>query len=158
MPPPGFSWVDSPHLAGMARPGSADDLRWLRQAGIELLVSLSEDPLPRPWVNDAGLLSVHVPVLDLTAPTERQFDTVLDAILRAKKSGMGAAVHCLAGLGRTGTVLAGYFVSQGLDADAAIEKVRTLRPGSIETHEQERAVRDLAWRLENERTGGPRAG
>jgi atypical dual specificity phosphatase len=155
MPPPGFSWVDSPHLAGMSRPGSAVDLRWLRQAGIELLVSLTEDPLPRQWINDAGLLSVHVPVLDLTAPTDRQFDAVLDAILRAKRSGMGAAVHCLAGLGRTGTVLAGYFVSLGLDEDAAIEKVRTLRPGSIETHEQEKAVRDLARRMESDRTDEP---
>jgi atypical dual specificity phosphatase len=147
MPPPGFSWVDSPHLAGLARPGSADDLRWLRASGIELLVSLTEDPLPRPWVNDAGLLSVHVPVPDLSAPTDRQFDAVLDTILRAKRSGMGAAVHCLAGLGRTGTVLAGYFVATGLDADAAIDKVRTLRPGSIENHEQELAVRELAKRL-----------
>jgi atypical dual specificity phosphatase len=147
MPPPGFSWVDPPHLAALARPGSADDLRWLRQSGVELLVSLTEDPLPRPWVNDAGLLSVHVPVPDLTAPTDRQFDAVLDAILRAKRSGMRAAVHCLAGLGRTGTVLAGYFVATGLDPQIAMEKVRSLRPGSIESDEQERAVRELARRL-----------
>lgn len=150
MPPPGFSWVDAPHLAGLARPGSADDLRWLRQNGIELLVTLTEDPLPRPWINDAGLLSVHIPVPDLTAPTERQFDTALDALQRARQSGMGAAVHCLAGLGRTGTVLAGYFVAVGVSPDAAVKKVRSLRPGSIETSEQERAIRDLARRL----TGG----
>jgi atypical dual specificity phosphatase len=98
-------------------------------------------------VNDAGLMAVHVPVPDLTAPTGPQFDVVLDAIHRAKKSGLGAAVHCVAGLGRTGTVLAGYFVSTGLSADDAIRKVRHLRPGSIETGEQERAVRELAQRL-----------
>jgi atypical dual specificity phosphatase len=144
MPPPGFSWVDPPHLAALARPGSAEDLRWLRRSGIEILVSLTEDPLPRPWVNDAGLMAVHVPVPDLTAPTDQQFDAVLDAFLRAKKSGLGAAVHCVAGLGRTGTVLAGYFVATGMIPDEAIRKVRMLRPGSIETAEQERAVQELA--------------
>ncbi len=147
MPPLGFSWVDEPHLAGLARPGSPDDLRWLRKNGIEVLVSLTEDPLPRPWVNDAGLLAVHVPVQDLTAPTERQFEVVLETVLRAKRSGMGAAVHCLAGLGRTGTVLAGYFVATGMDPEEAILKVRSMRPGSIETGEQERAIRELARRL-----------
>jgi atypical dual specificity phosphatase len=147
MPPPGFSWVDEPHLAGLARPGSADDLRWLRGNGIEILVSLTEDPLPRPWVNDAGLMSVHVPVPDLAAPTDRQFDTVLDTLLRAKRTGMGAAVHCHAGLGRTGTILAAYFVAAGTDPDEAMQKVRTLRPGSIESGEQERAVRELARRI-----------
>ncbi|HEY2784554.1 MAG TPA: dual specificity protein phosphatase 23 [Fimbriiglobus sp.] len=147
MPPSGFSWVDEPHLAGLSRPGSADDLRWLRQSGIDVLISLTVEPLPRPWVNDAGLLSVHIPVPDLTAPTDRQFDVVLDTVLRAKQTGMGVAVHCLAGLGRTGTVLAAYFVAIGLAPDEAIAKVRSLRPGSIESSEQEQAVRDLARRL-----------
>ena len=39
--PPGFSWVDQPRLAGMALPRSAEDLRWLRRNGIDVLVSLT---------------------------------------------------------------------------------------------------------------------
>src|SRR5436305_530389 len=128
--PFGFSWVEPPHLAATARPDSAEELAWLRAQGVQLLVSLSEDPLPRPWVNDAGLMAVHVPVPDFTAPTERQFELVIDTIERAKKGGMGVAVHCTAGKGRTGTVLAAYFVSTGLTADEAIRRVRELRPGS----------------------------
>ena len=54
---------------------------------------------------------------------------------------MGVAVHCLAGRGRTGTVLAAYFVHRGLPAREAIQKVRDLRPGSIEVPEQEDAIR-----------------
>ena len=54
---------------------------------------------------------------------------------------MGVAVHCLAGRGRTGTVLAAYFVHRGLSAREAIQKVRDLRPGSIEVPEQEDAIR-----------------
>ena len=56
------------------------------------------------------------------------------------------AVHCGAGLGRAGTLLAAYLVSQGCDAEEAMARVRRARPGSIETIEQEQAVREYAER------------
>ena len=49
-------------------------------------------------------------------------------------------VHCGAGLGRTGTVLAAYLVSRGESAPAAIERVRAMRPGSVETPDQEQVI------------------
>jgi atypical dual specificity phosphatase len=142
--PPGFSWVDKPHLAALAMPGSAEDLAWLRRNGIDVLVSLSEEPPFRGWVNDAGLMLVHVPVPDMTAPTDCQLAVCVDAIRRAADAGMGAAVHCTAGLGRTGTVLAAWFVANGLGPREAVDKVRDLRPGSVETPEQEAAVARFA--------------
>jgi atypical dual specificity phosphatase len=144
--PNGFTWVDKPHLAAMARPSDADDLVWLRRQGIELLISLTEDPPRRDWVNDAGLLVMHVPVEDMEAPTQGQLDRCVSAIERANGQGMGVAVHCGAGLGRTGVILAAYFVAKGVSAQNAIGKVRRLRPGSIETDEQADAVVEFARR------------
>ena len=144
--PNGFTWVDKPHLAAMARPSDADDLVWLRKQGIELLISLTEDPPRRDWVNDAGLLVMHVPVEDMEAPTQGQLDRCVSAIERANGQGMGVGVHCGAGLGRTGVILAAYFVSKGTSAQNAIGKVRRLRPGSIETDEQADAVVEFARR------------
>ncbi|HKI31690.1 MAG TPA: dual specificity protein phosphatase 23 [Gemmataceae bacterium] len=144
--PNGFTWVDKPHLAAMARPSNADDLAWLRKQGIELLISLTEDRPRRDWVNDAGLLLMHVPVEDMDAPTQEQLERCVTAIERANGHGMGVAVHCGAGLGRTGVVLAAYFVAKGTSAQNAIGKVRRLRPGSVETDEQADAVVEFARR------------
>lgn len=144
--PYGFSWVEEPLLAALARPESEEELAWLRQQEIELLISLTEEPPRRQWVNGAGLFLVHVPVDDFGAPTQDQLDQCISAILRAQEQQRGVAIHCAGGLGRTGTVLAAYFVHRGRRATQAIEHVRTLRPGSVETEEQEAAVREYSRR------------
>jgi atypical dual specificity phosphatase len=145
-PPAGFTWIDKPLLAALAQPQSSEDLLWLRQQGVELLVSLTEDRPRRDWVNEAGLLLFHEPMTDMEAPTQDQLDRVVSAMRRATERNMGVAVHCTAGLGRTGTVLAAYLIAQGQTAQNAIARIRRLRPGSIETEEQADAVVEFARR------------
>jgi len=71
----------------------------------------------------------------------------LPSALRARAAGKRVAVHCHAGLGRTGTLLACYLVQQGMTPAEAIARVREARPGSVETREQEAAVTAYAERL-----------
>jgi protein-tyrosine phosphatase len=111
-----------------------------------VLLSLSEDRLRRDWIDAAGLLVMHVPIIDMDAPTQDQLDQCVSAIRRARSQNMGVAVHCTAGLGRTGAVLAAYLVAQGFTPEAAVARVRELRPGSIETADQEEAVVEFARR------------
>jgi atypical dual specificity phosphatase len=147
MPQPhGFSWIDKPLVAAMARPESEEDLEWLREHGLDVLLSLTEEPPRRDWVNDAGLLVFHVPIEDMEAPTQEQLDRCVSAIARANEKNMGVVVHCGAGLGRTGVVLAAYLVHKGLAAREAISRIRKLRPGSIETDEQADAIVEFARR------------
>jgi len=157
-PPHGFSWIERPKLAALAKPGSVEDLQWLRQQGIQVLVSLTEDPIPRDWSNEAGLLVFHEPLVDMEPPTQEQLDRVVSAMKKALDGGMPVAVHCGAGLGRTGVVLASYLVATGMSAVNAISRVRRLRPHSIETDEQAEAVEWFARRLRQEgREGGDSA-
>jgi atypical dual specificity phosphatase len=151
MPPPlGFSWIEKPVLAASARPEAPDELSWLREQSIQLIVTLSEDPLPRLWVNDAGLFAMHVPVEDMHPPSQKQIDLIISAIDKAKSRNMGVAIHCTAGLGRTGTIVACYLVHQGMTGASALANIRDLRPGSVETEEQVEAVMEYARRT---RTG-----
>jgi atypical dual specificity phosphatase len=147
MPQPhGFSWIEKPLLAALAFPEDPEDLQWLRSQGIELLISLTEDPPPPRWIEDAGLLLIHQPMMDMEPPEQESLATCISAITKANEQKMAVAVHCGAGLGRTGVVMACYFVSKGLSAANAIARIRRLRPGSIETEEQEHAVAEFAKR------------
>lgn len=151
--PHGFSWIEKPLLAALAHPEAPEELTWLREQGIELLISLTEDPLRRDWVDNAGLLGFHDPMLDMEPPTAHQLEQALSAIRRAHEHGMGVAVHCGAGLGRTGVVIACYFVSKGTAPQEAINRIRRLRPGSIETEDQEQAVFEFARASGRETSG-----
>lgn len=144
--PHGFSWINKPLLAAMAAPVDLAEYVWLRQQGVQLLIALTEDPPRRAWINEAGLLVMHEPVEDMTAPTQDQLDRIARAIVKANEKGMGVGVNCSAGLGRTGVILSCYFVDQGLNAKNAIARVRRMRPSSVETDEQADAVAEYARR------------
>jgi atypical dual specificity phosphatase len=142
--PHGFTWIEKPLLAALARPSEPEDYAWLREQGVELLLCLTEERPRRDWVEEANLLVFHEPVEDMEAPTQEQLERCVSAILRANERNMGVAVHCEAGMGRTGTVLAAYFVARGMSAAEAIARVRRMRPGSIETDEQVEAIERFA--------------
>ena len=61
----------------------------------------------------------------------------------------GVVVHCYAGQGRTGTMLACALVHQGMSAEEAIRLVRAMRPPSIDTLVQEQIIFDFAALREN---------
>ena len=149
-PPHGFTWIEKPLLAALARPSSPDDLAWLRKQGVEVLLSLTEDRPRRDWTDGAGLLVFHEPLEDMEAPTQEQIDRSVSVLTRAMDQGKGVAVHCGAGLGRTGVMLAAYFVAKGATAQNAIARIRRLRPGSVETDEQAEAIEYYARRRRRE--------
>jgi atypical dual specificity phosphatase len=141
-----FDWIVPDQLAACVNPGAAPSvLEDLRAAQIQVDVNLHERSVA-PVLEPLGIHEVHIPVEDLTPPTQEQLDLGVAAISGALAAGQRVAVSCGAGLGRTGTVLAAYFVAQGLGPDEAIAHVRSLRPGSVETPEQEAAVADFAAR------------
>lgn len=146
--PPNFGWLDAGRVAGMGCP-RVDELRAAVLEGIGAVLSLTSRPLP-PTVDELDLVVRHDPVVDFTPPSPEQLLAIVRWMQAQLAAGRPGAVHCMAGLGRTGTVLAAWRVAEGLPPDLAIADVRRRRPGSIETHAQEEAVHEFARRWADE--------
>jgi atypical dual specificity phosphatase len=142
-----LDWLLPDAVAACVYPDVERGLPGVACLGITVLVNLHERPHDTAALARHGLRQVHLPVRDFTPPAPEQIEAGIEAIEAAVAAGQRVAVHCAAGLGRTGTLLACYLVRQGMDPDAAIARIRALRPGSVETPEQVAAVHAYARRL-----------
>ncbi|MDP4002903.1 cyclin-dependent kinase inhibitor 3 family protein [Methylobacterium sp. NEAU K] len=94
-------------------------------------------------VRDAGLVWHHAPIPDVSVPGpafRAAWRTIGPRISEQLREGGSVVVHCRGGLGRAGMVAAKLLVMMGEDPRRAIERVRAVRPGAIETREQEAYV------------------
>lgn len=141
---PDLTWIIPGELAAMSRPGSgvglARELRALRELGIRRILTLAEHPLGVGLGRLPFSKLHHLPIEDFTAPPQGVLDWAVELIDEARRAGEPILVHCYMGLGRTGMVLACYFVHRGRTAEEAIEHVRSLRPGSVESPVQVESV------------------
>jgi atypical dual specificity phosphatase len=140
-------WLVPDQLLACAYPRRHAGLAGLAEQGVTVLVNLHQRAHRPARLAQFGLTEMHLPVADFTAPSPAQLTAGVEAISQALTEGRRVAVHCGGGLGRTGTLLACYLVRQGLSASEAIERVRAVRPGSIETRQQVQAVHDYGQTL-----------
>ncbi|MCV0372869.1 MAG: dual specificity protein phosphatase family protein [Nitrosarchaeum sp.] len=146
--PTNFSWLIEEKLAGSGMPTSFDELEWILNQGVKSIVTMTENALPENWVKEIGYL--HVPTPDYTAPEVDRIDMVVDFIQKKISENQAVMVHCAAGMGRAGTILACYLVKyQKYSAQDAIKKVRKERPGSIQSEVQELAISYYEKHLES---------
>lgn len=157
--PTNFSWVIENRLAGSGLPLTISQFRWLLDHRIASIVTVREVPLPNDWLrnpyaggeiaNSKSLPTInylHLPVEDYKAPTIEQLKSAISFIENEIKLNRAAVlVHCAAGKGRTGTILAAYLLkNDGLSVESTIKNLRHLRPGSIQTPVQEQILRQYA--------------
>jgi protein-tyrosine phosphatase len=148
----GMSHCPGRRFAAQLPRSLAQDLTTVEAWGASTLLSLVEThefaPLGVPDFAQAvartRLTWLHLPITDLRLPSadtlaawHAQRAALADAFGRREK----VLVHCAAGLGRTGMLVARLLVDAGLDPDEAIAQVRRARAGTIQTQAQADFVR-----------------
>jgi ADP-ribosyl-[dinitrogen reductase] hydrolase len=150
------------------------DLRRLRHAHrCDVLVTLlTPDELDRMGlaglpsdVDVHGMGHRHLPIVDGSVPAPSQAEDVLhllDDVRERILAERSVVFHCMAGLGRSGTLAALVVASLWELPHDAIARVRAAQPRAVETVQQEHYVHDaaFAWyrRHAQRRTGRAAAG
>jgi hypothetical protein len=156
-------WVIPNVMAGMPMPfihperrmscGGAlsaydDELAALHMAGVRAVVSLLNIPSDASVFAAAGFAFLCLPVADGGAPTMEQAAEFVRFVTEQRAAQRPVAVHCEAGLGRTGTLLATYLIAQGESAAAAIRRVRAAERVAVETPRQIQFLEQYAQRFQ----------
>ena len=143
-------WIEEPFVVGSSNPSQSELDEFIRGGGT-VVVSLLNEPTESPRYHTGDLVAkgcsrYNFPIPDFHAPTLEQLKTFL-RLTREFAPSTKTLIHCQGGSGRTGTFAAAYWISKGLSSSEAIAKVRAVRPGAIETPEQEHVLEQLAQDL-----------
>ncbi|WP_090507206.1 protein-tyrosine phosphatase family protein [Natronorubrum sediminis] len=127
--------VEGEPLFGACRPGhlGGDLEQWreiLRTRDVSGVVCLLSEREAGRWgcpaAYDDAFETAHVPIRDRHLPDLERLERAVDILGRQTAAGENVAIHCNAGLGRTGVVAAGWLVGdRGYAPEAALEAVET---------------------------------
>lgn len=88
-------------------------------------------------LSTAGVDWLHCPVADYGVPRQG-WDAVGVAVLARLARGQRVLVHCMGGCGRSGAAVLRLMVDAGEAPDAALARLRAVRPCAVETGAQYR--------------------
>jgi len=128
-------------LWGSALPETRESLEAIVDAGIKVMISL-ESRFGFPDLAGFELEQHNIDIPDFGIPTTDNVREFVKVVKDSLDQGKPVLVHCLAGCGRTGTMLAlvEVYLYGSIDGRTAIERVRESRPCAIETDGQEEVI------------------
>ncbi|MDH5424916.1 MAG: ATP-binding cassette domain-containing protein [Gammaproteobacteria bacterium] len=138
--PRGFLWLKRGLLAGTPLPGVFHDIEYdmqmLKKVGVTTLITLMTKPVNQTVLDKFSVKSIWHSIKDMGAPDNEQAVTICREIDLAINNKEVVAVHCRAGMGRTGTILAAYLIWEGSPALLALDTVRNIEPRWVQSEEQ----------------------
>lgn len=146
-----FMWLKRGMLAGTPAPGRLgtidDDLQALRDHGVTVLMTLTENGLDEAKLRAFGLKRVWEPIPESEAPAMVQGIRICKTLESLLKQGEVIAVQGECGFGRTGTILAAHLLWKGIQLNDALEYLRRVEPRWVRTQAQLDFLSEFAQRV-----------
>ncbi len=136
--PTNFGWVVPGKIAASGQPYSVNEIKFLYNEKIRSILSLTEEPISNKLLDLFDFDYMHISVPDHDMIKKSDLQTAIEFMNNSVLHHKAILVHCHAGKGRTGTVLARYFnYYDEMDIAESIVSVRNNRHGSIEPKQEE---------------------
>ena len=123
------------YLGAIDQPEAIAKLPWVAHEQIDVIIDLTT-PADR-LESYVELLPIYAPrathysfpIKDMGIPSPAQLLAILDTITHAVAARKRVYIHCWGGIGRTGTVIACWYIRNGLSATDALAKLAQVRDG-----------------------------
>ncbi|MDE2844508.1 MAG: dual specificity protein phosphatase family protein [Chloroflexota bacterium] len=148
------SFLAGEYPRNLDEPSSIEKLAALKEGGVEVFIDLTEegDRLPySQWLDPDTQTHRRFPIRDVSVPSSPELTTaILDTIDDSLAEGKTVYVHCMGGIGRTGTIVGCWLSRHGKSGNEALDRLAVLWEDcpksawtrSPETEAQRRYVRD----------------
>ncbi len=139
-------WVDKERFGGASQP-QISDLPFLKSIDLAGIICLQEDSTSEELSRLLDVAYLHRPIIDYGIPSSEDISEIMKFLSQQQKlkPNFPVLIHCTAGYGRTGTILASLIkILDQVESKEAIRRVRNINPLAIETDEQEQFINDLA--------------
>lgn len=138
-----MSWIIPKKIMAMSSPSTTDlrprfFLPYFKYNRVSTIIRLNEPMYKDSEFEDDGVKAVDMEYPDGSNPYNDTIVKFIQICDRELAKGNALAVHCRAGLGRTGTLIGLYMMHKfGFSARSAIAWLRLCRPGSVVGDQQQ---------------------
>jgi atypical dual specificity phosphatase len=139
-------WIDKERFGGASQP-QLSDLPYLKSIELAGIICLQEESTSEELAQLLDVAYLHRPIPDFGIPSSEDLPKIISFLIQQQKirPKIPVLIHCTAGNGRTGTILASLVkILDQMESNAAITNIRTINPLAIETEEQEDFIKNLA--------------